>query len=208
VTPTLGNNPLGVAIPAGSCHPILLDIAMSVATRGKIGLHLAAGNPLPSNWILDHRGRPSTNLADLAAGLGVTIGGHKGYGLTLVMEILSGVLSGAAFGREHRREQIRHLAEPPDIGHFFMVMDPEMFMPLPDFTARVVRMIEQIKSGERAENVDEILVPGEAELRARERSLRSGVRLTPATFHALKKYAAEVGMKTELAPIEPIGWER
>jgi LDH2 family malate/lactate/ureidoglycolate dehydrogenase len=82
---------------------------MSVAAKGKIGLHLAEGKSLPTGWILDASGRPSTDLADLAAGLGIPIGGHKGYGLTLVMEVLAGVLTGAGFCRDHSSEQhIKH----------------------------------------------------------------------------------------------------
>ena len=159
VTPTFGNNPLGVGIPAGSHHPILLDIAMSVAPRGKIGLQLAEGKPLPPGWILDRFGKPSIDPADLAAGLGVPIGGHKGYGLALVLEALAGALSGAGFCTDHRREQMRNHSEPRDLGHFFMAIDPELFSPLAEFTARVDRMIEITKAGERAENVGEILIP-------------------------------------------------
>ena len=113
VTPTFGNNPLAVGIPAGRHFPILLDIAMSVAPRGKIGLAVAEGKPLPPGWILDRFGQPSTDLADLAAGLGVPIGGHKGYGLALVMEVLAGVLSGAGFGADHRPGQIAAAVSRP-----------------------------------------------------------------------------------------------
>ena len=95
VTPTFGNNPLAVGIPAGRHFPILLDIAMSVAPRGKIGLAVAEGKPLPPGSILDRFGQPSTDLADLAAGLGVPIGGHKGYGLALG--------DGSSCGRAQRR---------------------------------------------------------------------------------------------------------
>ena len=107
VTPTFGNNPLAVGIPAGRHLPILLDIAMSVAPRGKIGLTLAEGKPLPPGWILDRFGRPSTDLADLAAGLGTPIGGHKGYGLALVLELLAGALSGAGFASDHSRDRLQ-----------------------------------------------------------------------------------------------------
>jgi LDH2 family malate/lactate/ureidoglycolate dehydrogenase len=108
LTPTFGNNPLGVAIPALRRHPILLDISMSTAAKGKIGLHLAEGKALPQGWIFDRAGRLSSDAFDLAAGLGVPIGGHKGYGLTLVMETLAGLLTGAGFCRDHRPERIRH----------------------------------------------------------------------------------------------------
>jgi len=123
-TPTFGNNPLGVGIPAKSHHPILLDIAMSVAPRGRIGLALAEGKPLRAGWILDRSGRPSTDPADLVAGLGMPIGGHKGYGLTLVMEVLAGVLTGAGFGWDNRREHTRNMVKPANFGHFFMASIP------------------------------------------------------------------------------------
>jgi amino acid adenylation domain-containing protein len=197
-TPTFGNNPLGVAIPAESHHPIMLDIAMSVAPRGRIGLQLAEGKPLPPGWILDGDGRSSTDLTDLVAGLGVPIGGHKGYGLTFVMEVLAGVLTGAGFGWDNRREHGPRMMKPANFGHFFMAIDPEIFLPSQEFTARVDRLIEQAKSGERATGVEEILVPGELELRAREQSLREGAPLRHSTYHALRKYARKAGLDTEL----------
>jgi amino acid adenylation domain-containing protein len=202
VTPTFGNNPLGVGIPAGRHHPILLDIAMSVAPRGRIGLHLAEGKPLPPGWILDRNGNPSTDPADLVAGLGVPIGGHKGYGLTLIMEVLAGVLTGASFGWDNRRDHTAKMTKPADFGHFFLAIDPELFLPNADFTARVDRLIEQTKAGERATGVEEILVPGEAELRARERSLRDGVPLRRSTYESLLKYARAAKLATELTVVE------
>ena len=202
ITPTFGNNPLGVGIPAKSHYPILLDIAMSVAPRGRIGLQLAEGKPLPPGWILDRNGHPSTDPADLVAGLGVPIGGHKGYGLALVMEVLAGVLTGAGFGWDNRREHTPHMVKPANFGHFFLAIDPELFMPSPEFTARVDRLIEQTKAGKRADMVEEILIPGEAELRARERSLRQGVPLRPSTYHALRAYAEKAGLDTKLAIVK------
>jgi amino acid adenylation domain-containing protein len=201
ITPTFGNNPLGVGIPAGRHHPLLLDIAMSVAPRGKIGLQLAEGKPLPPGWILDRNGNPSTDPADLVAGLGVPIGGHKGYGLTLIMEVLAGVLTGAGFGWDNRRAHGPGAMKPANFGHFFMAIDPELFMPSPEFTARVDRLIEQTKSGDRAEGVEEIMVPGESELRARERSLREGVVLRASTYHALLKYGQSAGLETQLTEL-------
>jgi LDH2 family malate/lactate/ureidoglycolate dehydrogenase len=86
----------------------------------------------------------------------------------------------------------------PDYGHFFIAIDPERFMPASAFAARVDRLIEQTKNGEHAENVDEILIPGEMELRARDRSLKEGVRLRPSTHRALVNYGRQMGLDAEL----------
>jgi LDH2 family malate/lactate/ureidoglycolate dehydrogenase len=200
LTPTFGNNPLGVGIPASRHPPIVLDISMSVAAKGKIGLHLAEGKPLPPGWILDRFGRPSTDPADLAAGLGVPIGGHKGYGLALVLETLAGVLTGAGFCEDHGRDRMRESREP-DLGHIFIAIDPELFMPVAEFIERVDQMIEQTKAGERAAGTAEILVPGEAEMRARVRNLREGVPLVPSTYRALRLHRERFGLTTDLVVI-------
>lgn len=202
ITPIFGNNPLAAGIPAGHYPPIILDIAMSVAPRGKIGLRLAEGKPLPPGWILDRFGRPSTDPADLAAGLGVPIGGHKGYGLALIMEALAGVLPGAGFCQDHRRERMKDGSKPRDIGHFFIVIDPELFSPAAEFIGRVDRLIEQTKAARPMENVDEILIPGEAELRARERNLKYGVPLRPVTYRSLMRYKTSARLSTPLAALQ------
>jgi LDH2 family malate/lactate/ureidoglycolate dehydrogenase len=198
VTPTFGNNPLAVGIPAGRHLPIVLDISMSVAPRGKIGLALAQGKPLPPGWILDRFGQPSTDLADLAAGLGVPIGGHKGYGLALVLELLTGALSGAGFASDHRPDRLHGSSAVPDYGHLFIAIDPERFMAASEFTARVDRLIDETKNSERAANVHEIWIPGERELKTRDRSLKQGVRLLPSTYRTLVTYGQEKGLNTTL----------
>jgi amino acid adenylation domain-containing protein len=174
---------------------------MSVTAKGKVALHLADGKPLPPGWILDRRGRASVDAADLAAGLGVPIGGHKGYGLALVMEVLAGVLTGAGFGQDHQRERMRRPDVPADFGHLFVAIDPQIFMPLSEFTARVDRMIEQVKAAAPAEEVDEVLLPGEAELRARARNLDEGVPVLPAAWRALQEHKAAAGVEADLVVV-------
>jgi LDH2 family malate/lactate/ureidoglycolate dehydrogenase len=202
VSPTFGNNPLGVGIPAGRHLPILLDVAMSVVAQGKIGLAIAEGKPIPPGWMMDKRGRISTNPADAREGMGVPIAEHKGYGLTLVMETLAGLLSGAKFCLDHDRETFRSGAVEHDLGHFFLALDPEMFMPVAEFKARVDRMIDDVKKSELAEGVGEVLLPGEPEMRARQRNLKEGgVPLLPSTLKRLQDYQREAGLKTELEEV-------
>ncbi len=198
VTPTFGNNPLGVGLPAGSAYPVILDIAMSVAPRGKIGLQLAEGKPLAPGWIFDRLGCPSMDLADLAAGLGVPIGRHKGYGLAFVFEGLAGALTGAGFCWDHDKDGKQSDWEL-DLGHLFIAIDPELFIPLSEFKTRVDRMVKQTKTGERAEGVKEILIPGESEMKARERNLRNGVPLRASTYRTLLEYAKKAGLNTNVS---------
>ncbi|HEX2036464.1 MAG TPA: Ldh family oxidoreductase [Chloroflexota bacterium] len=202
VTPTLGNNPLGAGVPAGSYPPIVLDIAMSTVAMGKIALAIAEGKTLPPGWILNRRGEPSTDAADFRESrLGVPIAGHKGYGLTMIMEVLAGVLTGADFPWQHRDDRRSQAEYEPNLGHFFLAIDPRQFMPFEAFTARVDAMIEAAKASELAAGVEEILVPGELEMRARERHLREGVPLLPSTYRTLLEYGEKVGLQTELVSL-------
>ncbi|MBI2942394.1 MAG: Ldh family oxidoreductase, partial [Chloroflexi bacterium] len=141
VRPTFGNNPLSVAVPAGARHPVVLDIAMSVVAGGKVGLTVAEGKPIPPGWILDREGRPTTDPAAARDALLVPIGEYKGYGLTMVMETLAAVLSGARFALQQDRAWSRDASRPGERGHFFLAINPAMFMPIADFKARVDQMI-------------------------------------------------------------------
>jgi len=199
-TPTFGNNPLGVGAPSGKHHPIVLDIAMSTVAMGKIGLAIAEGQPLPPNWVLDKRGRPTTNPADFRESfLGVPIAEHKGYGLTMVMEVLAGVLTRADFPWQHRDDRAARHTYEPNLGHFFMAINPELFMPRAEFLDRVDQMIEAAKASTKADGVAEILVPGELEMRARERNFNAGsVPLLPSTYKALLDYKQNAGLVAAL----------
>lgn len=195
-TATFGNNPIGVGIPAGMHPPVLLDFALTVAPRGRIAVTVANGTPLPEGWILNSQGKPSSDLADLAAGLGIPIGGHKGYGLALVMEILAGVLSGAGFGLDHGRHLLGAYAGGADFGHLFLALDPALLLSRREFLERVDQLIVQTKQGKLAADSTEILIPGERELLTREHNLESGyVALTELSWRMLCRYAEEADVQ-------------
>lgn len=202
VTPRLGNDPLGVGIPAGDRPPIVLDIAMSVVANGKIGLALMEGRAIPLGWALDRQGQPTTDPRAALDGSGLPIAGHKGYGLALVMETLAGVLTTAGFARDHERAVMRSGEREHDLGHFMLALDPALFMPGPAFAARVDRLIEDMKSAERQEGIAEILVPGEAEMRSRAANLAAGsVPLHPTTLQRLVDYGREAGLTAALVTV-------
>jgi amino acid adenylation domain-containing protein len=198
VTPTFGNNPLAAGLPTTNPHlPIILDIAMSVAPRGKIGLQVAEGKPLAEGWILDSLGHPSTDLADLAAGLAIPIGEHKGYGLAFIFEALAGVLTGAGFCWDHYKHGEERDQEL-DLGHLFIAMNPEIFIPLPQFYQRLERMKQQTKEGQKAQGVTEIFVPGEIEIKARQQNLIEGIPLRLSIYKRLVDYGKKTNLKTTL----------
>lgn len=201
VTPRLGNDPLGVGIPAGDHHPIVLDIAMSVVANGKIGLAMMEGRPIPLGWALDRLGQPTTDPRAALDGAGLPIAGHKGYGLAMVMETLAGVLTMAGFARDHERSVMRNGEREHDLGHFMLALDSGLFMPRETFAARVDRLIDDMKSAERQEGVAEILGPGELEMRARAANLAAGsVPLLPTTLQRLLDYGRDAGLTTTLEP--------
>lgn len=159
--PILGNNPWSISVPTNVGQPpITLDIANSVVARGKIRIKALSGESIPLGWALNSKGKPTTNAEEALKGIILPIGDYKGYGITLMIDILSGVLTGAAFGNkvpgveeDGRRNN----------GHLFISMDVEAFMELDEFTNRVNELVEIIKSAPKINEAAQILLPGEIE---------------------------------------------
>lgn len=195
--PLFGNNPLAIGIPRAGTSPFILDIAMSVATRGKIGLTVAEGKPLEPGWILDRMGIPSTSLGDLSAGLAAPIGGHKGYGLAFAIEILAGALTGSGYCADHSgKAAAKHGGS--DIGHLFVTLSPELLMPADVFQRRIEDIVDQTKSSSRVAGVEEIFVPGEIEMRERERNLVAGIPLHDSAVKRLMDYGVNSNIQSEI----------
>ncbi|MDE2926569.1 MAG: Ldh family oxidoreductase [Acidobacteriota bacterium] len=191
-TPTYGTNPLAIAVPTGGQFPVMIDIAISRAAWGKIMVTLLRGDPIPGNWVLDRKGVPTTDPEEVVRGMPAPMGNHKGYGLAVMVDILSGVLTGALFGRDitaHPPEE-----EPQDTGHFFLALSVEHFMEPERFLTRVQDYVSQLKSSELAPGFDEVLVPGDPDWRMVEKSLQEGVRLEAATWKMLERLSAELGV--------------
>ncbi len=170
-TPTFGNNPFAIAIPAGHDFPIVLDIAVSNVAFGKVFQAKQAGQKIPLSWALDKQGRP-TDDPEVAyqAALLQSMGEHKGYGLSVVIDILTGVLTGALFARDI----------PPTgigVGHFFTAFNPELFMSADEFGERLGRMTAQVKESSLADGAERVYLPGEKEHLCREERLKKGIPL-------------------------------
>lgn len=203
----LGNNPFAVAVPAGQAYPVVLDMAQTLVARGWIKLAAIKGELIPEGWAMDSEGRPTTDANAALDGLLAPMGGYKGYGLSVLVEILSGVLSGAAVATELQGMGFTLSAgaatddasadvfrRPENVGHFIGAIDISRFSPVPDFKARVDALVENIKSSRKSAGTEEIFLPGEKEWRAQaDRSVR-GIPLADDVVADLRAIAAEHGL--------------
>jgi LDH2 family malate/lactate/ureidoglycolate dehydrogenase len=184
--PVLGTNPLAFAAPAGHNRPFELDMATTTVAGGKINVRKLNHEPLPPGWVVDGEGRAVTDaveghryLYERAEG-GLTplggsreLGGHKGYGLAMMVQILAGTLGGAAFSAIYSKTQ--GPADPHRIGHVFLAIDPAAFRPAGAFEADLDALIDVLHGSKRADPAQPVLVAGDPEMTAREERLELGV---------------------------------
>lgn len=191
VEPLLGTNALAIGFPTEP--PVLLDMAMSIAARGKLVKAMKEGKSVPESWAIDSKGRPTTDPKKGLEGALSPFGGVKGYGLALVLEVLAGPLVGAAAGKE-----VQGTLEPVEgfstKGDFMIVINPAAFGSTDEFKAHVQRFVAQLKESRKAPGIREILVPGEPEFRTREKRLREGIPIADEVWAELEQLARELGV--------------
>jgi LDH2 family malate/lactate/ureidoglycolate dehydrogenase len=206
----LGTNPIAVAFPAGRSEPpVVIDFATSAVAFGKIQIAMWAGKPLPEGWIVDRDGQPATDplaLSDggamLPLGGDTERGGHKGYCLGALVDLLSGVLSGAAWGpfvppflMGQHLEVERDVG--PGIGHIFGAMRIDAFMDMPEYQDRIDDWIRTFRSTRPAAGSVGVMVPGDPERRAEAERETTGIPLSPAVFAELRAVSEQVGVPFE-----------
>lgn len=163
-----GTNPIAFAFP-GQNLPVVVDMSSSTVARGNIILAAKEGRSIPEGWAIDSEGNPTTDAKKALEGAVLPMAGAKGYALALAVEVMSGIITGAAFGPQVGWMYDDSL-EPVNIGHSFLAIDIARLMPLEQFTARMQQMIDEIKSVPLAAGFDRIYIPGER--RAIKASLR------------------------------------
>jgi ureidoglycolate dehydrogenase (NAD+) len=189
----LGTNPISIAIPAPGDAPIVLDMATSTAALGKILLARDAGTPIPGDWALDQDGNPTTDPAVAASGLLTPLGGHKGFGLALALEVLSAGLSGAAAGPD-AGSMYRTWERPENLGHWFLAIDPKAFAGIDAFLGTVAGLAAAVHDAEPIRPGQDALLPGEIERRQEDRARRDGISVTAAMAASLEEAASLAGM--------------
>jgi LDH2 family malate/lactate/ureidoglycolate dehydrogenase len=192
-TRLLGNQAHAIGCPSRRHFPILFDSAMSVMSTGEMDLCLERGELLPEGVLLDAAGQPTRDPARWKAGLLVPIGGHRGYGLSLMFEVLTGVLAGGA----RMGPDIGHpfdYAQPQGVSLFLLAIDPELAMPIDTFLDRVDHFIDRVHATPRAPGVDRVYVPGERGYLTAQQRERDGIPLPAERAGKLKLLAAELGV--------------
>jgi LDH2 family malate/lactate/ureidoglycolate dehydrogenase len=172
----LGNNPLTIAAPCPTAPHFLLDMAMSVAARGKIRQARDAGGSIPEGWAVDAAGKPTTDPAAALGGFLLPFGAHKGSGLSQAVDLLSGVLSGARFLTDITA-WTDFPEQPSGTGHFFLLIDPRRLLGGDAYDAAVTRFRSLVQGTPAADPAQPVQLPGEREQRRRDKALREGLVL-------------------------------
>lgn len=199
----LGTNPFAAGAPGGELAPLLLDMSPAVAARGKIRKAQRRGEAIPQGYALDADGRSTTDPDKALQGVVLPIGTYKGSGLAMLMDVFGGVLTGAACAGEVA-DQYKVFDRPQDVGHFFLAMKPDLFVPPAEYRQRMDRLVRRVRECPKAEGFDEILVPGEPETRAEAVRRRAGIPYGVAELGPLRDEAARAGVAPLTASPSPL----
>ena len=193
-TGVVGTNPWGLAAPTGGDFPVVLDIALTTAGKGMMLWYEREGRKMPLDWALTPEGYETDDPSAALKGFLLGIGEHKGYGLSMLTDVLTGIISGGGYG-------LMPYANPAkqDVAHTFIALDIAWFMPVEDFKARMDAFIRDIKAAELRPGFTEILVPGEIDYRREQRYRRDGAKLDAVIFDQLAELAQTLGIEFPFA---------
>ncbi len=184
--PLLGTNPISIAVPGGFDLPdIVLDMSSSVVARGKIRSAQRMNEDIPLGWALDEKGSPTADPSAALKGTLLPVGGPKGYGLALMIDVIAGILSGSQYGPHVKT--FHQLLGPTGIGVFSMAIDMERFMPLHQFRRVMSSYVSSVKGTKRATGVSHIYLPGEIEIEKEKQSLTDGIEIDRDVAGSLNK---------------------
>lgn len=195
LTPLISNNPIAIAIPTGNQFPLLLDMSLSVAARGKIMNAVANGeDSIPEGWATDIDGRPTTDPNVALSGLLRLIGDHKGSGLSIAFGMLCACLSGAAFDSDIDIES----PKPRNTGHLMVALDPRAFLDIEEFKARTNARLSELR---QAVPVSEsgVWLPGDRARHTARIRQREGIPVSPPLLEKLNQIRSQLAITAPLA---------
>jgi LDH2 family malate/lactate/ureidoglycolate dehydrogenase len=196
--PITGNNPIAVAIPTFGDFPFLLDISLSNVAGGKLLLASQKGEKIPLDWATDGQGRPTDDPDEGFKGFLLPVGGHKGLGLSYMVDILSGLITGGVF-----QHQIKSMYKQPDepslTGHFFIALNPLALISREDLAARMAEFVAAVHQSPMWDEKQEMLLPGELEHRRAQDRRRTGIPLPAGLVQELQTLAAELNVALDIS---------
>jgi L-2-hydroxycarboxylate dehydrogenase (NAD+) len=196
--PITGNNPIAFGVPTFREFPFMLDISLSTVAGGKLLLASKKGERIPLDWATDKDGRP-TDDPDLAfAGFLLPVGGHKGLGLSYVVDILSGLITGGVFQHE-MKSMYKHRDEPSLTSHFMIVINPLAIMSREEMEERMANFYQTIKASPMWDDSREMMLPGEIEHRTAVSRQANGIPLPVNLYNDLVSLGNELGVTETLA---------
>jgi L-2-hydroxycarboxylate dehydrogenase (NAD+) len=205
VEPMLGTNPIAFSAPTDEDFPFTFDAATSIAPRGKIEIAARAGKPIPEGWVIKEDGTPATDSAQLIeemnkgraallplGGSGEVMGGHKGYGFATVVEILSASFQDGAFLSQLHDTDDSGNPHPSRIGHFFLAINVESFVPLRRFRSTTGRILRELRGYTKAPEGQRIYTAGEKSHYNARRTMHKGIRIVPSVQKPLNALRVEL----------------
>jgi ureidoglycolate dehydrogenase (NAD+) len=197
-TSVLGTNPIAYAVPNGTAKPILFDVATSIVASSKIYILQDLGKEAPDGWLLDKDGLPTRDPSKYPKeGALMPMAGYKGYGLGLLVELLTGGLSGGVMGKD-LTSWMWPGNDPVNQSHTFIVINPELFLPFDVFVQKIKELENQIRNAPKAKGVERIYLPGEKEWERHEEALKSGMALPEHMMANLFGVAEDYGVDTAM----------
>ncbi|WP_425570271.1 Ldh family oxidoreductase [Pigmentiphaga soli] len=215
-TAVLGTNPLAFAAPARANGPFVLDMATSSAASNKVKVYELRGKPIPAGWVVDEHAQTVTDASrameilftrpkHIGGGLtplgsSIETSSHKGYGLSMMVHILAGTLSGASFSPVRVRTQ--RPEDPDNLGHFFCAVDPSAFREEDEFLADMDTVIDTLRGSPAADPELPVLVPGDPEAASREQRARLGIPVPPSLIEKIRAVSEQAGVPFLLTPAQ------
>ncbi|MEQ9143415.1 MAG: Ldh family oxidoreductase [Parvibaculaceae bacterium] len=190
LTPVFGTNPFAFGAPRRDGRSLMFDMATSALAGSAVREHMDKGQSLPEGMAIDEEGVPVTDPAKVAEGALLPVAGAKGYGLSLMVEILAGVLTGAGVA-DGVASMYKQVSAPGQNGHFLVALDISRFMPLETFYDRLEGLVGMIKASHPD---NEILLPGEVRWKTYEESRASGIRLDEGTRGTVEAICERMGL--------------
>lgn len=193
----LGTNPIAFSAPNVGDDPFVFDMATTVAAMGKIKTLLQQGEPMPEGWMVGRDGKPLTDPARKSEGFLLPIGGPKGFGLSMAIGLMAGVLNGAAFGSDVVNFT-NDTTSSTNTGQFVMALDPAAFG-IADFGADAARVFDEMRASPPLPGHDPVRMPGEGKSAAAKARNAQGLNLKPALRRDLEVLRSEYGFDASLA---------